>query len=125
MKCERDSDCVTGLPDYECDESTPDWPNNNKCVKVCSGGQTRIDDCTCSGGTGNKVVCGPADVNNDGILNYKDFVVFGQLYKHECSDTPPTTGCGGMDTNGDGKIDFQDFYSFSQRYYPKATSCKL
>jgi hypothetical protein len=133
MKCQQDSDCMTGLPDYECDESNTDWPNNNQCVKVCGSGQTRVDACHCASTTPtvtptvsttpSSVVCGLIDVNGDGILNYIDFYAFSKVYNHTCSDTPPTTGCGGKDTNGDGKIDYRDFYTFSQKYYPRASSC--
>lgn len=123
--CERDSDCATGLPEYECDESSVDWPNNNQCVKVCPDGETRIDECTCSG-TGGLYQCGPIDVDGNGTLNFIDLAQFRKVYNKSCSDSPyQGGGCKGSDTNNDNKVNFVDFASFAGRYYPKALSCVL
>jgi hypothetical protein len=124
--CTKDSDCETGLPNYECDETevSGNWPEDNVCIKVCGEGQTRIDSCTCTDVDPTKVVCGPVDVNGDNLLNYIDLAAFSEVYNKKCSDSPYTGGgCGGKDNNGDGSINYIDLGFFSSHYYPKASSC--
>lgn len=125
-KCEKDADCMTGFPDYECDEDSNDWPNNNVCVKLCKKDEIRVDNCTCSA-TGptpvGSVVCGPIDIDGNNELNHIDLATFVGLYNKTCSDTAPTTGCKGKDTNNDGKIDYKDLASFVGRYHSKVSSC--
>ncbi len=121
--CTNDNQCETGLPDYECDESTTDYPNNNICVRVCPAGTTKTGPCNCSSDT-EVVQCGPIDVNGDNILNYIDLAPFSRIYNKSCGDSPFTGGgCGGKDTNGDAKVNYIDLGFFSSHYYPKAQSC--
>jgi hypothetical protein len=123
--CTKDSDCATGLPEYECDESSTNWPDNNKCIKVCPSGETRIDDCTCSG-SGGLYQCGPIDIDSNGLINYIDLANFRKVYNKTCSDSPyQGGGCKGADTNNDGRINYKDLSSFASRYYPKALTCNL
>jgi hypothetical protein len=120
-KCEYDSDCETGLPDYECDEDTTDWPNNNICVILCDSNQTREGYCSCVDKVG--VTCGKIDVDGNGILNYIDLAAFAAVYNKTCTDTAPTAGCGGKDTNKDGKINYVDLQSFTSRYHTVSNDC--
>lgn len=121
--CTNDSQCETGLPDYECDESETNWPNDNICIRICPAGTTKTGPCNCSSDT-ESVQCGPIDVNGDNILNYIDLAPFSRIYNKSCNDSPFTGGgCGGKDTNGDAKINYIDFGYLSNHYYPKAQSC--
>jgi hypothetical protein len=124
--CKKDSECETGLPNYECDETSDQsrWPQDNVCVKVCTQNQTRIDSCTCQDIDPNSVACGPVDVNGDNLLNYIDLAAFSAVYNKKCNDSPFTGGgCGGKDNNGDSLINYIDLGFFSSHYYPKAQTC--
>lgn len=71
------------------------------------------------------VVCGAADVNNDGTFTLIDFGLYQQgfasYYQRKCIDLDINYGsCGGKDANNDGKVDIVDLGSlengFAHRY---------
>jgi hypothetical protein len=123
MKCTSDDQCVTGLPDYECDQSTD--PSKNQCKKICNVGERGTADCPCSPNThkGPKITCGAIDVDGDGQLTAIDLAAFALDYNSVCTDTAPTTGCEGKDTNKDKMVDYVDLASFATRYHTVAASC--
>lgn len=51
-----------------------------------------------------------ADLNNDGIVDFKDFTLFAAVYGKSYSDA------SSADLNGDTLIDFKDFTLFSSQY---------
>lgn len=123
--CKTDSDCMTGLPNYECDEEIDDWPKNNKCVILCPQGQERVGDCECRTGSENKVACGKIDVDDNDKLDYIDLSGFIKFYNKECIDSAAIGGCGKKDTNNDGIVNFIDLQNLVSRYHTKRQSCRL
>lgn len=135
--CMNDDDCGTGAPDYECDESLTDWPNNNQCVRVCPSGYIKAGSCECITNITptpiiptttpvsyqQGIVCGPMDFNGDGKLNFVDLANLSRKYNQNCSDYYDDEECGGLDSNHDYRIDYEDLYQFTSRYYPRALNC--
>ena len=88
--------------------------NVNNVTPVASNTPTEVFDPTA-------IVCGPADINNNGIFDIFDFGYvnggFARSYNKKCSDTNITySGCGPKDINRNRTIDILDFASFAQRY---------
>lgn len=74
---------------------------------------------------GGGVVCGRADVNQDGKFSIVDFIEFAKMYGKTCNDKDINYGvCGHKDTDRNGTIEIRDFVSFAGRYTPRA-SCVL
>ena len=58
----------------------------------------------------------PADLNNDGVVEDSDFVIFANSYNIlDCSDPSMPAGCPG-DLNFDGAVDDTDFVLFAGAY---------
>lgn len=67
------------------------------------------------GGAGNygTIICGPADIDNDGKFTFKDQKNFASKYKYTCSDSETYGSCRGVDLNDDKIV---DYVLFSLKY---------
>jgi hypothetical protein len=61
---------------------------------------------------GSCVSAGPADLNGDGIVDFKDFAVLaGSWLRNDCGSV--NNNCSGADFQPDSKVDFKDVYYMS------------